>query len=91
MPGGPSVKGPGTTRKGTPGFLRGRAHNRASGENRAYGGRTMADTHAEDPNVAPTHYEVRERFSSLAYGLAVALGGTAVVLGILLGIFLAND
>jgi len=51
----------------------------------------MADTHAQDPNVAPTHYEVRERFPSLLYGLAAALGIGATALGIILGIVLAND
>lgn len=52
----------------------------------------MADSHgADDPNVAPMHLEVKERFTSLQVAIAVAFGGIAIVLGTVLGLVLAND
>ena len=51
----------------------------------------MADSHGQDPNVAPTHYDVKERFSFSSYILAAVLGIGAVAAGILFGIIQAND
>ncbi len=53
----------------------------------------MADTHAtsEDPNAAPMHHDIKERFSQAQIALAVALGGIAIVAGVLFGLLLAND
>lgn len=44
-----------------------------------------------DPNVAPTHLEVHERFQAWQVAVCVALGGTAIIAGIVLGIVLQND
>ncbi len=52
----------------------------------------MADTHGEeDPNVAPTHYDIDERFSGFQIGAAAFLGLVALVLGSVLGVVLANN
>ncbi len=52
----------------------------------------MADSHApEDPNVAPMHHEIDERFSSFQIGVAAAMGIIALVLGIVFGIVFANN
>ena len=51
----------------------------------------MADTHGDDPNVAPTHSEVREQFAFASYVIATILGLGAVAAGIAFGIIQAND
>jgi len=51
----------------------------------------MAESHDDDPNVPPIHYEVRESFASASYLLATVLGLAAVALGIVFGVLLAND
>ena len=44
-----------------------------------------------DTNVAPTHLDVKERFTSLQVAICAALGTIAIVAGIVLGIVLQND
>ena len=51
----------------------------------------MAEPHASDPNAAPMHHEIRERFASVHVTIAAALGILAIVAGVLFGILLAND
>lgn len=51
----------------------------------------MADSHDDDPNVPPIHYDVRESFVPVSYFVATVLGVAAVALGIVLGVVLAND
>jgi hypothetical protein len=53
----------------------------------------MADTHsaAPDPNAAPMHHDIVERFTSLQITIAVALGGIAIVAGIVLGLTVVNN
>jgi hypothetical protein len=52
----------------------------------------MADSHAnDDPNVAPMHHDIDEGFSSLQIGAAAILGVVAIILGIVLGVVLANN
>lgn len=46
---------------------------------------------AEDPNAAPMHHEIYERFTTIQIAIAVALGGIAIIAGIVLGLVLAND
>ncbi|MFN0147150.1 MAG: hypothetical protein ACKVT1_11615 [Dehalococcoidia bacterium] len=49
----------------------------------------MAD--AVDPDAAPTHHDVRERYSPVHAAIAAALGITATVVGIVLGVVLVNN
>lgn len=53
----------------------------------------MTDTHAttEDPNAAPMHHDLKERFSQAQIAFAVALGGIAIVAGVVFGLLFAND
>jgi len=53
----------------------------------------MADPHAtaEDPNAAPMHHEIQARFAAWQVTLAVVLGASAIVTGLVLGIVLANN
>lgn len=51
----------------------------------------MADAPSDDPNVAPMRQEVRSTFSTFSVMIASGLGGVAIILGIVLGIVLAND
>jgi hypothetical protein len=55
--------------------------------------RSMADPHAtaEDPNAAPMHHEIQARFAAWQVTLAVVLGASAIVTGLVLGIVLANN
>lgn len=50
----------------------------------------MASTDG-DPNAAPTHLDVRERFASWQVAVCAGLGSIALVAGIVLGIVLQND
>lgn len=54
----------------------------------------MADTehgHGEhDPNAAPMHHEIDERFSGLQVGAAIVLAIGALGLGIVAGLLFAN-
>ena len=49
----------------------------------------MADV--TDPNAAPLRQEVREDFPTVIVAICGFLGVTAVTLGIVLGLVLAND
>lgn len=53
----------------------------------------MADTHghAPDPNAAPMHSEVKERFSPRDVTIAVTLGLAAIVAGIVCGVIFVNN
>jgi hypothetical protein len=52
----------------------------------------MAEAHGpEDPEAAPMHHDIDERFSQLHVGAAAVLGIVAIVLGIVFGITLANN
>ena len=56
----------------------------------------MADTHdphgaVTDPNVAPSHLDVRAQFSSLQVAFCVVLGGIAIVAGIVVGLTVTNS
>ncbi len=52
----------------------------------------VADSHApEDPNVAPMHHDIDERFSSFQVGVAAVMGIVAITLGIVFGLVLANN
>jgi len=51
----------------------------------------MADSHAPDPNAAPMHHEIKERFTNAQAAIAGILGGVAIIAGIVLGIVLAHD
>lgn len=50
----------------------------------------LAET-PHDPNVAPTHLDVHDRFQAWQVAVCVALGGTAIVAGIVLGLILQNN
>jgi hypothetical protein len=52
----------------------------------------VSETHAttEDPNTAPMHHDIEERFSRLQIAFAVALGLVAIVAGVVSGLLLAN-
>lgn len=52
----------------------------------------MADTHAttEDPNAAPMHHDIKERFSQAQIAFAVGLGAIAIVAGTVSGLLFAN-
>jgi hypothetical protein len=49
----------------------------------------MAD--APDPNAAPMHHEIVERFAGIHVAIALLAGVAATVLGIVLGLVLVND
>lgn len=49
----------------------------------------MAET--TDPNAAPMHHEIKERFSSAQVALAGFLGIAAIVAGLVLGMVLVNN
>jgi hypothetical protein len=49
----------------------------------------MADV--TDPNAAPTHLDVRDRFSSLQVTVAAVAGVVATIVGIVLGLTLVNN
>ena len=49
----------------------------------------MADV--SDPNAAPMHHEVRERFAPVHVVIAATLGLTATVVGVVLGVVLVNN
>jgi hypothetical protein len=53
----------------------------------------MSDAHATatDPNVAPPHQDVRDRFSPLQVTLCLVLGLAAIAGGIISGILFANN
>jgi len=53
----------------------------------------MADTHgaAPDPNAAPMHHDIVDRFTNLQIAIAVGLGAVAIVLGTILGLVVVND
>ncbi len=53
----------------------------------------MAEAHGthDDPNAAPMHHEIVERFTRAQVAFCAALGGIAIVAGIVLGIVLSND
>lgn len=53
----------------------------------------MADAPAPavDPNAAPTHQDVRDRFSSWQVALCLVLGLAAIAGGIITGILFANS
>ncbi len=53
----------------------------------------MAETHgaAPDPQAAPMHHEIVDRFTSLQVAIAVGLGAVAIILGTILGLVVAND
>lgn len=46
---------------------------------------------AEDPNAAPMHHEIVERFAAAQVAVAVGLGAIAIIAGIVLGLVLVND
>jgi hypothetical protein len=49
----------------------------------------MAET--SDPNVAPTHSDVVERFATVHVVIAVLAGLAATTVGLILGLVLTND
>ena len=49
----------------------------------------MAD--ASDPNAAPMHHAIVERFASLHVVIAMFAGFAATAVGIVLGLVLVND
>lgn len=49
----------------------------------------MADV--TDPNAAPMHHDIQERFASFHVVLALFLGLAASAAGIILGVILVND
>lgn len=52
----------------------------------------MADAHgADDPNAAPMHHEIHERFSSWQVAFCVVLGAIAIVGGLVAGLLVVND
>ncbi len=53
----------------------------------------MAEAHGthDDPNAAPMHHEIVERFTRAQIAFCAALGGIAIIAGIVLGIVLSND
>ena len=53
----------------------------------------MADSHgpAPDPNAAPMHHEIKERFSTVDVTICIVLGLAAIVAGIISGIIFVND
>ncbi len=53
----------------------------------------MADAHATvvDPDAAPPHQDVRDRFSSWQVTLSLVLGLVAIAGGLVSGILFANN
>lgn len=52
----------------------------------------MAEAHGhDDPEAAPMHHDIDERFTSFQIGAAAVLGVAAVVLGVVFGVTLANN
>ncbi len=53
----------------------------------------MADAHATvaDPDAAPSHQDVRDRFSSWQVTLCLVLGLAAIAGGLVSGILFANN
>jgi hypothetical protein len=49
----------------------------------------MADT--PDPNAAPMHHDIVERFAPVHVWIAGFLGVTATIVGLVLGLVLVND
>ncbi|MCC6382028.1 MAG: hypothetical protein IT304_05930 [Dehalococcoidia bacterium] len=49
----------------------------------------MAET--TDPDAAPMHHEIKERFSTAQVALAGFLGTAAIVVGLVLGLVLVNN
>lgn len=50
----------------------------------------MADTH-DDPNAAPMHHEIQERFSTGAVVFCYLLAFVALVAGVVAGLTVVND
>lgn len=51
----------------------------------------MADSHPPaNPEEAPIHYDVDERFTSFQIGAAAMLGAVAIVAGIVAGLVFSN-
>jgi hypothetical protein len=53
--------------------------------------RTMADTHAQDPNAAPLRQQVVEDFGPGPLWYAASLGAIAIIVGLVLGLVLVNN
>jgi hypothetical protein len=51
----------------------------------------LATNEHSDPNVAPMHHDIQERFASWQVAVCIALGSIAIVAGIVLGLVLQND
>lgn len=53
----------------------------------------MADAHGthDDPNTAPMHHDIVEDFTRAQVAFVAALGGLAIIAGLVLGILLTND
>ena len=53
----------------------------------------MADSHGAvpDPNAAPMHHDIHERFTALQVTIAVGLGVIAIAAGIVCGIIFVNN
>ena len=51
----------------------------------------MADSHAPDPNAAPLRQEIVENFAPVHILIAALLGGTAIIVGLVLGLVLVNN
>ncbi|MCC7366343.1 MAG: hypothetical protein IT303_18445 [Dehalococcoidia bacterium] len=47
--------------------------------------------HHDDPNAAPMHHDIVERFSGAMVGYMATLGVVAIVAGIVAGLLFAND
>jgi len=80
-----------------PSTLAGDAHNEAPDKNvrnvTSTRSENVPETHAttEDPNTAPMHHDIEERFSQLQVAFAIALGLAAIVAGVLSGLLFANN
>ncbi len=44
-----------------------------------------------DPNAAPMHHEIVEKFSNIHVAVALTMGIVATIAGIVLGLVLVND
>jgi hypothetical protein len=44
-----------------------------------------------DPNAAPMHHDIVEKFAGIHVAVALALGVVATVVGIVLGLVFVND
>ena len=49
----------------------------------------MADV--TDPNAAPMHHEIKERFANAHVAIAAAAGLAATAVGVILGLTLVNN